>query len=178
MRRRAAACLCGPRRANFWSAREMSKRITGPAIDPSLIGWLWASATFFLFVAQSPTPSDQCVCVASAASAVADDCATLASRRRATTLPGLVFHRQERVSFAGRTGTTSSKSGFLQRRVCKPWTRRHTCCSEKLRKLSVAQRAETGSSRNCEARATWIPVWEFVDPSEGVSNGPLRLTNI
>src|SRR5215813_6876538 len=34
------------------------------------------------------------------APAVADDCATLASRRRATTLPGLVFHRQERVSFA------------------------------------------------------------------------------
>ena len=34
------------------------------------------------------------------APAVADDCATLASRRRATTLPGPVFHRQERVSFA------------------------------------------------------------------------------
>ena len=31
---------------------------------------------------------------------VEPDCATLASRRRATTLPGPVFHRQERVSFA------------------------------------------------------------------------------
>jgi hypothetical protein len=35
-----------------------------------------------------PTPSDRCVRFASA---VADDCATLASRRRATTLPGPVF---------------------------------------------------------------------------------------
>src|SRR5580704_4476424 len=34
------------------------------------------------------------------APAVADDCATLASRRRATTLPGPIFHRQKRVSFA------------------------------------------------------------------------------
>jgi len=49
------------------------------------------------FVAQSPTPSDHCVRFASA---VADDYATLASRRRATTLPGPVFHRQDRVSFA------------------------------------------------------------------------------
>src|ERR1700730_5173357 len=49
------------------------------------------------FVAQSPTPSDHCVRFAPA---VADDCATLASRRRATTLPGPVFHRLERVSFA------------------------------------------------------------------------------
>jgi hypothetical protein len=39
---------------------------------------------------------------------VADDCATLASRRRATTLPGPVSHRQERVSFARRTGTEIS----------------------------------------------------------------------
>jgi hypothetical protein len=37
------------------------------------------------FVAQSPTPSNHCVRFASA---VADDYATLASRRRATTLPG------------------------------------------------------------------------------------------
>jgi hypothetical protein len=43
------------------------------------------------------TPPDHCVRFAPA---VADDCATLASRRRATTLPGPVFHRQERVSFA------------------------------------------------------------------------------
>src|ERR1700730_14822132 len=49
------------------------------------------------FVAQSPTPSDHCVRFAPA---VADDCATLASRRRDTTLPGPVFHRLERVSFA------------------------------------------------------------------------------
>src|ERR1700757_2655727 len=49
------------------------------------------------FVAQSPTPSDHCVRFASA---VADDCATLASRRCATALPGPVFHRQDRVSFA------------------------------------------------------------------------------
>ena len=49
------------------------------------------------FVAQSPTPSDHCVRFAPA---VADDHATLASRRRATTLPGPVFHRLERVSFA------------------------------------------------------------------------------
>src|SRR5580704_17971642 len=40
------------------------------------------------FVAQSPTPSDHCVRFASA---VADDCATLASRRCATALPGPVF---------------------------------------------------------------------------------------
>src|SRR5215469_4079612 len=43
------------------------------------------------FVAQSPTPSDHCVRFAPA---VADDCATLASRRCATTLPGPVFHRR------------------------------------------------------------------------------------
>src|SRR6478736_2937628 len=49
------------------------------------------------FVAQSHTPSDHCVRFASA---VADDCATLASRRCATALPGPVFHRQDRVSFA------------------------------------------------------------------------------
>src|SRR6516164_3845242 len=49
------------------------------------------------FVAQSPTPSDHCVRFASA---VADDYATLASWRRATALPGPVFHRQDRVSFA------------------------------------------------------------------------------
>jgi hypothetical protein len=49
------------------------------------------------FVAQSHTPSDHCVRFAPA---VADDCATLASRRRATTLPGPIFHWQERVSFA------------------------------------------------------------------------------
>src|ERR1700731_3324064 len=49
------------------------------------------------FVAQSHTPSDHCVRFAPA---VADDCATLASRRRATTLPGPIFHRQKRVSFA------------------------------------------------------------------------------
>jgi hypothetical protein len=35
-----------------------------------------------------------------AGTAVADDYATLASRRRATALPGPVFHRQDRVSFA------------------------------------------------------------------------------
>jgi hypothetical protein len=44
-----------------------------------------------------PHPSDHCVRFASA---VADDCATLASRRCATALPGPVFHRQDRVSFA------------------------------------------------------------------------------
>src|SRR6516164_5485067 len=49
------------------------------------------------FVAQSPTPPDHCVRFASA---VTDDYATLASRRRATALPGPVFHRQDRVSFA------------------------------------------------------------------------------
>ena len=49
------------------------------------------------FVAQSPTPSDHC---GRFASAVADDYATLASWRRATALPGPVFHRQDRVSFA------------------------------------------------------------------------------
>src|SRR6202035_1041587 len=57
------------------------------------------------FVAQSPTPSDHCVRFAPA---VADDCATLASRRRATTLPGPVFHRLERVSFAHITAPGSS----------------------------------------------------------------------
>ena len=49
------------------------------------------------FVAQSPTPPDHCVRFASA---VADDYATLASRRRATALPGPVFHRQDRASLA------------------------------------------------------------------------------
>ena len=49
------------------------------------------------FVAQSPTPSDHCVRFAVA---VADDYATLASRRLATSLPVPVFHRQDRVSFA------------------------------------------------------------------------------
>src|SRR5215468_12547940 len=49
------------------------------------------------FGAQSPTLSDHCVRFASA---VADDYTTLASRRRATALPGPVFHRQDHVSFA------------------------------------------------------------------------------
>src|ERR1700749_4769353 len=44
------------------------------------------------FVAQSTTRSDHCVRFAPA---VADDYATLASRRRVTALPGPVFHRQD-----------------------------------------------------------------------------------
>src|SRR6202030_2765804 len=57
------------------------------------------------FVAQSHTPSDHCVRFAPA---VADDCATLASRTRAATVPAPTLHGQKRASFAGRPEAESS----------------------------------------------------------------------
>src|SRR6267143_5163657 len=74
-----------------------ASRIAMPHMLPSTGSERLGLRNVTAFVAQSPTPSDHCVRFAPA---VADDCATLASRRRATTLPGPVFHRQERVSFA------------------------------------------------------------------------------
>ena len=67
-------------------------------------------------MAQSHTPSDHCVRFAPA---VADDRATLASRRRATTLPVPVFHRQDRVSFA-RTAITAALI-WCQQRASRRW---------------------------------------------------------
>jgi hypothetical protein len=52
------------------------------------------------FAAQYPTPHDRCVRFMTA---VTDDHATLATGRRATTLPWPDFHRLERASFAWRT---------------------------------------------------------------------------
>jgi hypothetical protein len=74
-----------------------ASRIAMPHMLPSTGSERLGLRDITSFVAQSPTPSDHCVRFAPA---VADDCATLASRRRATTLPGPVFHRQDRVSFA------------------------------------------------------------------------------
>src|SRR6478736_2059701 len=74
-----------------------ASRIAMPHMLPSTGSERLGLRNVTSFVAQSPTPSDHCVRFAPA---VADDCATLASRRRATTLPGPVFHRQDRVSFA------------------------------------------------------------------------------
>src|SRR6516225_1655996 len=70
-----------------------ASRITMPHILPSTVPSVSASAKLLLSWLKSPTPSDHCVRFASA---VADDYATLASWRRATALPGPVFHRQDR----------------------------------------------------------------------------------
>src|SRR6202040_2396114 len=61
------------------------------------------------FVAQSPTPSDHCVRFASA---VADDCATLASRRCATAYRGR--------SFTGRIASASPDAPELEVRIHLP----------------------------------------------------------
>jgi len=74
-----------------------ASRIAMPHMLPSTGSERLGLRNVTSFVAQSPTPSDHCVRFASA---VADDYATLASRRRATALPEPVFHRQDRVSFA------------------------------------------------------------------------------
>src|SRR6476660_10232539 len=68
-----------------------ASRIAMPHMLPSTGSERLGLRNVTSFVAQSPTPSDHCVRFASA---VADDYATLASRRRATALPGPVFHRQ------------------------------------------------------------------------------------
>jgi hypothetical protein len=52
---------------------------------------------FMAFEAQSHTPADRCVRVAAV---VTDDRATLATGRRATTLPVPVLRRLERASFS------------------------------------------------------------------------------
>src|SRR5271165_2986797 len=74
-----------------------ASRIAMPHMLPSTVPSVSASAELLLSWLNPPTPSDHCVRFASA---VADDCAILASRRCATALPGPVFHRQDRVSFA------------------------------------------------------------------------------
>src|SRR6476646_11867154 len=62
-----------------------ASRIAMPHMLPSTGSERLGLRNVTSFVAQSPTPSDHCVRFAPA---VADDCATLASRRRATTLTG------------------------------------------------------------------------------------------
>ena len=74
-----------------------ASRIAMPHMLPSHGSERLGLRNIISFVAQSPTPSDHCVRFAVA---VADEYATLASRRRATALPGPVFHRQDRISFA------------------------------------------------------------------------------
>jgi|SRR6516164_5587671 hypothetical protein len=73
-----------------------ASRIAMPPMLPSTVPTVSASATLPISWL-NPPPSDHCVRFAPA---VADDCATLASRRCDTTLPGPVFHRQDLVSFA------------------------------------------------------------------------------
>src|SRR6516225_1943967 len=73
-----------------------ASRIMMPHILPSTVPSVSASATLLLSWL-NPPPPDHCVRFASA---VADDYATLASRRRATALPGPACHRQDRASFA------------------------------------------------------------------------------
>ena len=72
-------------------------RMAMPHMLPSTIMSVSASAKLLAFVAQSHTPSDHCVRFAPA---VAGGCATLATRQRATTLPGPVFHRNPAVMAA------------------------------------------------------------------------------
>jgi hypothetical protein len=66
---------------------------------PSTFITVSASTNLMDFEAQSHTPSDRCVRFAPA---VAGDYATLATRQRATTLPGPVFHRGEQCTLSNR----------------------------------------------------------------------------
>ena len=74
-----------------------ASRIVMPHMLPSTVPSVSASAKFFLSWLNPPLIRSLCML---RTPAVADDCATLASRRRATALPGPVFHRQDRVCFA------------------------------------------------------------------------------
>jgi hypothetical protein len=85
----------------MWPSTPAERRhlafLSVPHMLPSTIMNVSASANLMDFEAQSHTPLDHCVRFAAA---VAGDYATLATGPRATTLPGPVFHRQERASFS------------------------------------------------------------------------------
>ena len=71
---------------------------------------------FMDFEAQSHTPSDRCVRFAVA---VTDACATLATGRPATALPGPDFHRLERASFLAHEQEVTIPWGIGQLRLVR-----------------------------------------------------------
>src|SRR5215831_14602671 len=76
-----------------------ASRIIMPHILPSTVPSVSASATLLISWLNPPPHPDHCVRFASA---VADDYATLASRQRATALPGPVLSRQLRLTHRNR----------------------------------------------------------------------------